>query len=140
MSSFVRIYVPMSADHLRSLTEDASLSSQGLQVFAVTEAFRAVMPASEDQEGLEYAVLQDAATYAAAQGRRVVGAADVAESQVTERGQPDDPAGVLVEGDIPRRRFASLHVLDEAGERDPDADLELSWYDITELDQVRDLA
>ncbi len=137
MSRFVRVYVPLDLGGLDALAGGAL---EGASAYAVTEAFRRVMPSPQDREELEYAALQDAAAMAAARGLRVVGAADVASESIQEAGDPDDPGRVFVDGPIGRRRFASLHVLDPAGERDPDADLELSWYDITELGQVRRLS
>lgn len=136
MSRIVRVYVPMAGSHVDRLATTSALPAEDLAVYAVTDAFRKTMPSSEDQEGLEYAVLQDAATAAAARGWRVVAAADVDELAMSETDGVDDPALVAVRGEIPRKRFASLHVLDPAGDRDPDSDLELSWYDITELDEV----
>lgn len=138
MSGFVRVYLPLDDERMGDLAA-GSLDGDAETAYAITDAFRAVMPASEDQEGLEFAVLQDAAAAAAVRGLRVVGVADVRSEALQPAGDSDDPARVTVRGPIERRRFASLHVLDPAGERDPDSDLELSWYDITELDQVRGL-
>ncbi len=136
MSRIVRVYVPMDGPHLRHLATTSVLPMDDQVAYAVTDTFRSTMPSSEDQEGLEYAVLQDAATAAAARGWRVVAAADVDDASASDADGTDEPALTVVRGEIPRRHFASLHVLDPAGERDPDSDLELSWYDITELDEV----
>jgi len=138
MSRVTRIYTPLDARRLERLAEAKLLSGAEIRAYAVTDAYRSAMPPSDDEETLEYTVLQEAAAFAAASGWRVIGAADLESAQVAAHGG-DEPARVDVESDVTLRRFASLHVLDPAGERDPDADFELSWYDITELADVRRL-
>ncbi|TWP35115.1 DUF6912 family protein [Leekyejoonella antrihumi] len=140
MSRITRIYVPLSAASLKDLAESKSLSAKMIRAYSVTDALRSTEPSSEDEESLEYAVLQEAASFAAASGWRVVGAADLDDAHVTTLADDDDRARVAIDGDVPLRRFASLHVLDPTGDRDPDADFELSWYDITELEDVCQIA
>ena len=136
MSNLIRAYLPLDADELRALDETGTLPERPRTAFAVTDKLRVAQPA-EDDEGLEYLATQDAATDAAARDLRVVAAVDVDSDLVTERSDTDIVSAVRVTGAPPRRRIASFHVLEPAGERDVDADLELSWYDATELSLVR---
>lgn len=137
MSNLTRTYLPLDADELRALEEAGALPERARSAFAVTDRLRAALP-NEDDEGLEYLATQDAATDAAARGLRVIASVDVDDDEVTERSEADAASAVQIAGAPPRRRIASFHVLDPAGERDVDADLELSWYDATELPLVRD--
>lgn len=127
-----RIYLPVDVDDLHALETDRELPARARTAFAVTDALRASAPA-EDDEGLEYLATQDAATAAAARGLRVVAAVDSDDDDMHELVGAESPSVIEVSGAIPRRHVASFHVLDPAGERDVDADLELSWYDATEL-------
>lgn len=136
MSNLIRAYLPLDADELRALDETGTLPERPRTAFAVTDKLRVAQP-TEDDEGLEYLATQDAATDAAARDLRVVAAVDVDSDLVTERSDTDTVSAVRVSGAPPRRRIASFHVLDPAGERDVDVDLELSWYDATELSLVR---
>lgn len=137
MSNLIRTYLPLDAEELRALDETGALPARTRHAFAVTDRLRAQLP-NEDDEGLEYLATQDAATDAAARDLRVVASVDVDDDEVTERAESDAASAVRIEGAPPRRRIASFHVLDPAGERDVDADLELSWYDATELPLVRE--
>ncbi len=137
MSNLTRTYLPLTTDELRALDETGALPEEARHGFAVTDRLRAALPA-EDDEGLEYLATQDAATDAAARDLRVIAAVDVDDDDVTERPEADVASAVQVTGAPPKRRIASFHVLDPAGERDADVDLELSWYDATELPLVRD--
>lgn len=136
MSNLIRTYLPLAADELRTLDETGTLPGQARHAFAVTERLRAAAP-TEDDEGLEYLATQDAATYAAARDLRVVASVDIDGDSVSDLPEDDAASAVQIAGAPPRRRVASFHVLDPAGERDVDVDLELSWYDATELALVR---
>lgn len=136
MSHLIRTYLPLDADELHALDETGALPDRPRDAFAVTERLRAAAPA-EDDEGLEYLATQDAATQAAARDLRVVAAVDVDGDRVTDLPDAQVASAVRIEGAPPRRHVASFHVLDPAGERDVDIDLELSWYDATELSLVR---
>lgn len=132
MSERIRVYLPVDAADLRTLQTDGELPARARTAFAVTDRLRASAPA-EDTEGLEYLATQDAATAAAAHGLRVVASVDSDDEDVREPAGAESFSAVTVSGAIPQRHVASFHVLDPAGERDVDADLELSWYDATEL-------
>ncbi|HWC23265.1 MAG TPA: hypothetical protein VG502_13285 [Flexivirga sp.] len=137
MSNLTRTYLPLDAAELRALDETGALPERTRTAFAVTDRLRAALP-SEDDEGLEYFATQDAATDAAARDLRVIASVDVDDDVVTELPEADAASAVRITGAPPRRRVASFHVLDPAGERDVDVDLELSWYDATELPLVRE--
>ncbi|MFC6707825.1 DUF6912 family protein [Flexivirga alba] len=137
MTNLTRTYLPLTADELRTLDETGALPGGARQAFAVTDRLRVALPA-EDDEGLEYLATQDAATDAAARDLRVIAAVDVDDDDVSERPEADAASAVRITGAPPRRRIASFHVLDPAGKRDVDVDLELSWYDATELSLVRE--
>ncbi|NHN54539.1 hypothetical protein G9U51_01935 [Calidifontibacter sp. DB0510] len=137
MSRMTRVYLPLTAVALDRLVTERQLSGNALEAYAVTRALVASLPSGEDEEGREYAAMQDAATAAAAHGAHVVAAADVDAGLVDDTAR-EVASQVAVAGPIAIQRLASLHVLDPEGERDVDTDLELSWYDVTELDAVRD--
>lgn len=137
MSNLTRTYLPLDAEELAALGEVGSLPERTRRAFAVTDRLRAALPA-EDDEGLEYLATQDAATDAAARGLRVVASVDVDDDEVTDLSDAEVASAVQVSGAPPKRRIASFHVLDPAGERDADVDLELSWYDATELPLLRE--
>ncbi|RNI23205.1 DUF6912 family protein [Flexivirga caeni] len=128
----MRVYLPLDVDDLEALHRTRVLPAGARAAFAVTDRLRAAAPA-EDLEGLEYLATQEAATAAAARGGRVVAAVDMRDEHVTDQPDGESPSAVRVSGELPQQHVASFHVLDPAGERDVDADLELSWYDATEL-------
>ncbi len=137
-----RVYLPLTASQLQALRDTRRIGDEELVGFAVTALLTASLPASEDDEGQEYAALQEAALESASRGGRVVVAADVDDEQVQppDAGDEGSPGRVLVREGLDLRRVVSLQVLDAAGERDPDSDLDLSWYDVTELaDLLADL-
>ncbi|NYJ73997.1 DUF6912 family protein [Allobranchiibius huperziae] len=133
-----RVYLPLTASQLHTLQGTRRLPDDELVGFAVTELLTETLPASEDDEGREYAALQEAALQSASRGGRVVVAADVDDElvQPPAAGDEGSPGRVLVREGLDLRRVVSLQVLDPAGERDPDSDLDLSWYDVTELAQL----
>lgn len=137
MSNLTRTYLPLDADELRALGDTGTLPARTRTAFAVTDRLRAALP-TEDDEGLEYLATQDAATDAAARGLRVIASVDMDDDEVTDLTEDHPASAVQVAGAPPKRRIASFHVMDPAGERDADADLELSWYDATELSLVRE--
>ncbi|NNG40245.1 hypothetical protein HJ588_13310 [Flexivirga sp. ID2601S] len=133
-----RVYLPLDDASLAQLDESKVLDGKGIHGYAVTPELRESEP-NEDAEGLEYLAMQDAATAAAGRDLRVVAAVDLDPQQVGEGAHGDVDTEVSLLGDVRLRWVASLHVLDPAGERDVDSDLELSWYDVTELPDVRTL-
>jgi len=132
MSRRIRIYLPVDPAELRALEQTRTLPAGTRTAFAVTDRLRASAPA-EDTEGLEYLATQDAATDAAARGLRVVAAVDLDDEELTELPDAESASTVRISGALPQQHIASFHLLDPPGERDVDADLELSWYDATEL-------
>lgn len=144
MTDHVRVYIPVSAADLGTLSADRELSSpaDGRRAFAVTDAVRVSDPGG-DQESWEYAALQDAAASAiTANDPVVVAAADVPSDGITTG---STGSRVLLRGAVPLPRIASLHVGDDVLSATPTvpdhpgSGIELSWYDTTELDQVADL-
>lgn len=137
MSRHARIYLPLSPDQCRQLSAQRSVPGP-LEGYAVTQSVRTSDPQG-DEESWEFAALQDAALSCAVRSAPVlVAAADLDLADV------DDavPAGskVAITGALPLQRVAAFHVGDDVleGHRpapaDPGSQIELSWYDTTELD------
>lgn len=138
----VRCYVPLGADELARLHTHRSLSGPR-EGYAVTGPVREA-DTSGDQEEWEYAALQEAARAVRDGGSPVVVAAvDLTADQVDATAP--DGARVRV-GDVDLPRVAALHLGDDVVTGDPaalqdqDEDLELSWYDTTEIAHVVELA
>ncbi|WP_114905421.1 DUF6912 family protein [Ornithinimicrobium murale] len=137
----IRCYLPLTAQRVAELDEQGALVGD-LVAFLVTESVRRSDP-NGDEEAWEYAALQDAAAYCQQEGLPVVVAAvDVGRDTIDDSG----PMGsrVLVHGPVGLPRVASLHVGDdlvgEVAMVSTDAEvIELSWYDATELADVRSL-
>lgn len=135
-----RVYLPLNPSRLAALHEAGRIDGAVIG-YAPTPALAALLPGGADEEEQEYAATQEAATVAAALGDLVVAAIDIPAAEfdaaLTDAAQPgDSPAAVRLSGPVLLRQVASLHRLDPPGERDPDADLGLSWYDVTELPQL----
>ncbi|ANS78401.1 hypothetical protein SGUI_1005 [Serinicoccus hydrothermalis] len=136
----VRCYLPLSAQSLALLRDERRLPGP-LRATAVTDDARATDTAA-DQDELEYAAAQVAASSLADDGAPVVvAAADAQDRDV----RADQGWWVQVDG-VELARVASLHLGDDVVSGDPGAlaaaggaDLELSWFDTTELDHVLDL-
>lgn len=139
-----RVYLPTSLDRLIALRDERRIEGP-LIAYAPSPALAAAVGGNPDEEELEYAAIQEAAVVTAALGDDVVAAIDVPSGELTQAiehsGPGDSPAAVRFTGPILLRQVASLHRLDPPGERDTDTDLDLSWYDVTELAAlVADLA
>lgn len=140
-SAQTRCYLPLDADGVTELVDHGRLSGD-LVAFVVTESVRRSDPTG-DEEAWEFAALQDAAAYCQEQGRPVlVAAADVGRATIDDTA----PLGsrVVVHGPVPLPRIASVHVGDDvlgdvAVISSADDVIELSWYDATELADVRSL-
>lgn len=140
----VRCYVPMNLEQLTRLRDDRTLPGP-LPAYAVTGAVRAANP-SGDVEEWEHEAMQEAARGLAEDGAPlVIAAVDI----VAERVRQTDGADARIEvGDVDLPRVAALHLGDDVvnGRRgaldgqDPGRELELSWYDTTELAHVIELA
>jgi hypothetical protein len=117
----VRVYLPATTNVLRTLMDEGRLTGP-LTAFAVTPGLRdfyALSDAGADEEELEYAALLAAARASlrlidvdpSAARRRVVLAADVPGSAVTEVEDPDaDRGAVRISGDVALAAVASAHV------------------------------
>lgn len=140
MATMRRVYLALNTGDLDGLRASRELAGEQFSGFGVTDAVRAEQPGTDDDEVHEYRACQDAARAGLAAGGSVVAAADVAASEVTEVGsekgsEKGSGSALSVRGPLPLKRFASFHLIDrEAASQDPDADVELSWFDSTELD------
>ena len=132
-----RIYLPLTADGVRSLAAAREVGPAPVAGFAVTERVERAQPAGDEEEW-EYAALTEAVAAAGeAQGttvaKRVVAAADVDPGWVSADGYRDGLAAVSVSHPVPLSRVVSFHVDETAGDQGMD---DLLWYDVTELDEV----
>lgn len=138
----VRCYVPLAPDELAGLQTDRRVAGPR-PGYAVTGAVREAR-AGGDQEEWEYAALQEAARSLRSAGAPVVLAAvDLTADQV----DATHPDGARVQvGDVDLPRVAALHLGDDVVTGDAEAvegqdeELELSWYDTTEIAHVVELA
>lgn len=117
----MRVYLPATTNVLRTLVDEGRLTGP-FTAFAVTPGLRefyALSDAGADDEELEYAALLAAARASlrlvdvdpSAARRRVVLAADVPDSAVTEVEDPDaDRGAVRITGDVALAGVASAHV------------------------------
>jgi hypothetical protein len=141
MSPVVRLYLPLSPEQLRRL-QDSREVGPPLVGFSVTDEIRGSHPAG-DLEEWEFSALQQAARHAYdAGGPVIVAAADVESDHL--RADASTAASVEVTRAVTLPRVASLHVGDDViADRliiDPDRqEIELSWYDTTELGHLVDL-
>jgi hypothetical protein len=143
--SQTRVYVPLTAEQCRSLSSGQELTAP-VTAYAVTRALE-TSHRGLDEEEWEYLALQEAAgvALAPAGGRRaVVAAADVASESVGESATDASALSLVrVTEPIALRRIVSFHVTDPgastpaSGEDGSgggeDDEVELSWYDATEL-------
>lgn len=115
----MRVYLPATVPLLSTWYAAGAAGPAPFTAFAVTPALREWYAAG-DRDELEYAALTAAAQGSlrlldldpAALPRRVVVAADVADTAVTAL--PDlDRAAVRLAGDVPRARWAAVHLDDD---------------------------
>lgn len=140
----VRCYLPLRADQLRLLRDERLLPGP-LRATAVTKSVRAATP-SGDTEECEHVAIQAAARGMIIDGLPVIVAAvDLADDKVDATRAEGPQVRV---GDVPLPRVAALHLGDDVvtGDRsalpsvDTEDEIELSWYDTTEIDHVVELA
>lgn len=154
-----RVYLPVTGADLTALARDRVLSAPR-SACAVTRALEQAQRGADEEE-LEYLALQQAASdavpAAADAGERVaVAAADVEPEGITGI---DTPAGQLPPGraacsvtvseQVALARIASFHLADDVAVQPPASsddpaeqeaeEMELSWYDVTELSLLVDL-
>ena len=135
--TMTRIYIPLNASGLLSLSTDGAIQAAPLPAHAVTQAMRDSAP-NAAQDEWEYAALNDAAQTSGAlltsgESRRIVAAADVS-SDLVGPAEPDDcdvESAVSISDTVALNRIASFHVDGDASE-----DGDLLWYDVTELPVV----
>jgi hypothetical protein len=135
--TLTRIYIPLNAAGLRSLSIDGALGGAPFVAHAVTESVRAADPGAGMDEW-EFAALNDAAQTSGSmltpgEGLRVVAAADVSSDLVdtSENADSDVGSAVSISDSVALRRIASFHVDGDASQDDA-----LLWYDVTELPVV----
>lgn len=129
-----RIYLPLDDAALTALATRRELAAPPFGAFAVTEALRA-MVGGDDEEVHEFAACQEAAASALGHGALIVGAADLNSTAVLGDG---GDGRVEVRGALPLARFASFHLIDR-GDHDFEAPIDLSWFDATELELLREV-
>ncbi|MEP7191594.1 MAG: patatin-like phospholipase family protein [Actinomycetota bacterium] len=136
--ALTRIYIPLNAAGLRSLSTDGAVNGAPFTAHAVTAALRESAPTAPEDEW-EYEALNDAAQTSGAileagESRRIVAAADVSSDCVgaAESGDSDVESAVTITDSVELKRIASLHVDGDASQDDDD----LLWYDVTELPVV----
>ncbi len=135
-----RVYLPLSRAALRRMADSRSLDGSALTAFTVTRHLEKAHP-GQDEEGLEYLALGDAADAALVlrePGDRIlVVAADVEPESVEAHGAPGGAVSeVRITEPVPLRRVVSFHVEADGAESEFGGDPELLWYDATELDEV----
>lgn len=145
--SLTRVYLPLTAADCRVLSARRLLSAAPLAAHAVTRALEVSLPGAEmavyEHQALQ-AAAREALDGARTSGERVVvAAADVDSELVEDRaGQKQSPSVVRVTDQVALPRIASFHLADPDAALttpDEDSDLELSWYDATELGVVLEL-
>jgi len=117
----VRVYLPATLPAVAGLLRDGEIRPAPVRGYAVTPALREWY-ATGDVEELEYVAMTHAARESlrllavdpAAPRRRVVLAAEVADDQVAASASFDEPALVLIDGQVLLRDIASGHVDDPA--------------------------
>jgi hypothetical protein len=139
--TLTRIYIPLNAVGLRSLSTEGAVQGAPFTAHAVTAALRESAPTAPEDEW-EYAALNDAARTSGAmltagESRRIVAAADVSSECVgsAEPGDSDVESAVSITDCVELKRIASIHVDGDASQDDDD----LLWYDVTELPVVLEL-
>ncbi|KNX37715.1 DUF6912 family protein [Luteipulveratus halotolerans] len=136
MNTTTRVYLPVTADDLAALDERRELPGPTREAYAVTAAVLRAQP-HEDPEVLEYGALQDAALASGAGGVRIVVAAADLEQPVVREPDEGIETAVVVDGAVALPRIVSLHVGDVGADTSGEEDVELSWYDVTEIALVR---
>ncbi|MGL5930791.1 MAG: DUF6912 family protein [Dermatophilaceae bacterium] len=131
-----RVYLPVGPHALDELAAGRPLPVP-LAAHAVTQALgRPGLVV--DEEELEHvawcAAVEDAAAFTGGTRRRVVAAADVDGVQVVPAA--GRPSRVEVTAPVERSRVVSFHIDENPGATGPE---DLLWFDVTELDTVRDL-
>ncbi|WP_134772695.1 DUF6912 family protein [Ornithinimicrobium flavum] len=139
----VRCYVPLSAEQLSQLHDERRLPGP-LRATAVTRSVRASQPGADSEEW-EHVAIQAAARGLVADGLPVIVAAvDLVDTEVDATRAEGPQVRV---GEVILPRVAALHVGDDVVTSDPstlpppggEEEIELSWYDTTEIAHVVEL-
>ncbi|MBE3075619.1 MAG: patatin-like phospholipase family protein [Actinobacteria bacterium] len=132
--TLTRIYIPLNASGLRSLSTHGALGGAPFVAHAVTKSVRASAP-NAGMDEWEYTALDDAAQTSGwlltpGESRRIVAAADVSSDLVGSAAPVDSgvESAVSISDSVALKRIASFHVDDDAAQDDG-----LLWYDVTEL-------
>ncbi|MGW7273231.1 DUF6912 family protein [Streptomyces sp. NPDC054864] len=144
----MRVYVPLTLSRLAEVHKAGELGPGPLTAYAVTPALREWC-GSDDTEELEYAALSQAAAASlgliaddpGAPRRRVVLAADVPDGALGPGAAVGEVGEVLVDGVLPLKKVAAVHVDEEGAEADVAAGLlggevedhELLWFATQEI-------
>lgn len=154
--ALVRVYVPLTSSTLAAAVAAGRVEASAdapLRAHALTAALRRAWPEAEDDEEWEYAALMAAGAASLEQRgdgdrpRRYVLALDVPAVVLTELDDHLDPTLVEVAGDVPEKRWSSVHadvadlddariaavLADEEPAGDDGWDGELAWYALQEV-------
>lgn len=139
-----RIYLPLTHEQLRDLAAERVIPApaQGYAPLAPargeTRVDSRTSAAAEDAEYLAFAAAAGHAAALPGGRRRVVAAADAPERSLREvPAAAPSAVGVVTTEDLPLHLVVSLHIDEGAPAAEGAAgDLDLLWYDITELDAV----
>lgn len=131
----MRAYSPVDAADLETLEIRGSFAPSSL--VAVTDEVRALVP-DGDEELFEHVAAQLAAALATTDPIALA-AIDLPEADVTVVAAPSVPGLVTGSEGVAKQRIACFLVADRGAHVSEDADLELSWYDVSESLQVRAL-
>lgn len=124
-----RVYAPLEPAMLDQLV---SKDEVVVRAFTVTTQLRASLEGLDEEE-LEYLATQLAAVACSGIPRAVV-AVEVAASRINPL--PEVLAGCKVT-DVRLKDVVCFFIADNEADLDEDADIELSWYDVTEAEAVR---
>lgn len=139
MSPLLRCYLPLTTEQLDTLHRTRSLAPS---ITAFTAWAPTTVDSSGHEEEDEHAALQSAAHHALDRGGPViVVAADLEQEMLTDITPSGAGSVVQVHDAVPLPRIASLHVGDDllgrpAAAVTDDEEIELSWYDTTEVDHL----
>lgn len=131
----IRAYAPIGSAEIDALKSEGRFPAA--HVMAVTPGIEALAP-DGDAELHEHLASQLAAA-AATSDPVVVCAFDVRPERISSAESGSTPGRVELVGDVVARDVACFLVADPGERVGEDADLELSWFDASEVDEVRRL-
>ncbi len=131
-----RVYLPLTADQLRTLAETRVLPAplEGLAAGAQGRVDSRVATSAAIEEA-EYVAFRAAAGEPVEGARRIVASADLPAHTLNEGTAPgDDLVPVTTTEELPLRLVVSIHIDEQPASGDDEPDL--LWYDVTEIDTV----